>query len=474
MVIRSISMGFWAAFLCATSICRADDPQAPRPNILFLYSDDQRVDTIHALGNPNIRTPNLDALVKRGTTLDRIYCMGSMQGAVCVPSRAMLMTGRSLFRVRDDMKDQETWPQAFGKAGYTTFATGKWHNQPPSLLKSFQRGKAIFFGGMGDPYNLLLRDISAEHTIVNERISGEHSVKRFSDAACEFLAQQKDGGNPFLCYVAFNAPHDPRIAPAEYRKRYNETEIPLPGNFLPEHPFDNGEMVNRDEKLAPWPRTKEVVQKHLADYYASIEYLDSQVGRILDALKESGQLDNTLVVFASDHGLAIGSHGLFGKQNLYDVSMRSPVILAGPGIPTNHRVSAFAYLYDLFPTLGDLCKIDAPVGSEGLSLAPVIAERERTRRTSIFTAYSQVQRAVRDERWKLIVYPQINRVQLFDLQADPDEKQDLSTEPGHAAVLVRLTALLCHEQARSGDSLPLSVESPRSDRFDFDRVKTRD
>ncbi len=283
--------------------------------------------------------------------MTRAYCMGAMQGAVCAPSRAMLMTGRTLFHIKEDLAGQTTWPEVFGKSGYTTFATGKWHNQQESLLRSFQHGRSIFFGGMGNPYTLPLQDITPDHTLTNKHPSGTHSVEKFADAAVEFLKGQS-GKAPFLCYVAFNAPHDPRQAPASYHERHATNPPPLPANYLPEHPFDNGELVIRDERLAPWPRSPEVVRQHLADYYASIEYLDAQIGRILDALDSSGQTSNTLIVFTSDHGLAIGSHGLFGKQNLYDHSMHSPLILAGPGVPRDKKLDALCYLLDIFPTLG--------------------------------------------------------------------------------------------------------------------------
>ena len=144
------------------------------------------------------------------------------------------------------------------------------------------------------------------------------------------------------------------MAPQSYHDYYNAHQPPLPANFLPQHPFNNGEMVIRDELLAPWPRTPAVVRQNLADYYAYINYLDDQIGRILDALKASGQFDNTIIVFSSDNGLAIGSHGLFGKQNLYDHATHEPLIFAGPGIPAGQRRDAFCYLFDIFPTLGAL------------------------------------------------------------------------------------------------------------------------
>ena len=313
---------------------------------------------------------------------------------------------------------------------------------------------------MGDPYNLPLEDISPQHTLVELPKSEEHSVKLIADAAVEFLRGQS-GAAPFLCYVAFNAPHDPRLAPQSYHDRYNAHRPPLPANFLPRHPFDNGALEIRDEQLAPWPRTPEIVRQHLADYYAAIEHLDAQVGRILDALEASGQAEKTLVVFTSDHGLAIGSHGLFGKQNLYDHSMHSPLIIAGPGIPKGRRIDALCYLLDIFPTLGELAGVPGPEGSEGRSLAPILAGRQRTGRDSIFTAYADTQRAVRDERWKLIVYPKVHKTQLFDLRNDPGEMHDLAEDPNHAGELERLTELLRDWQGRLDDPQPRVVVTLR-------------
>src|SRR5262249_12278494 len=141
-----------------------------------------------------------------------------------------------------------------------------------------------------------------------------------------------------------------------------------------------GALEIRDEKLAPRPRTPGDVRRHLADYYACIEFLDAQVGRILEALRESGRYERTLIVFTSDHGLAIGSHGLFGKQNLYEHSMRSPLIVAGPGVPRGKRADAMCYLMDIFPTLGALAGVTPPDGNEGVSLAPVLEGRRRSGR----------------------------------------------------------------------------------------------
>lgn len=462
-------------FLCAAALAPAlswaqqasgpagSTPPAPapgRPNILFVFSDDQRADTIRALGNDRIETPNLDRLVRGGVSFSRAFCMGGLQGAVCVPSRAMLTTGRPLFRIDEQMKGQTTWPEQFGRSGYDTFAAGKWHNGAPSLLRSYRQGAALFLGGMGGPYDIPLQDIGPDHQLVKRAHSKEiHAVEIIADCAISFLKERKSD-RPFLMYVAMEAPHDPRVAPPPYHARYNAEKPPLPADFLPQHPFDNGEMTIRDEKLAPWPRTPEVIRQHLADYYASISFMDFQIGRILDALQACGQESNTIVVFASDQGLAVGSHGLMGKQNLYESGMRVPLLIGGPGLPADKRTDAMCYLLDVFPTLGALAGIPAPEGSEGRSLVPVLKGETTAHREVIFTAYRNVQRALRDDRWKLIRYPRVDRTQLFDLRADPHEMNDLAGQPEHAARIREMTARLEQAQREAGDTCPLTVASP--------------
>jgi arylsulfatase A-like enzyme len=461
------------ALLAFQSSARADNPAAPKKyNIVFLFADDQRADTVAALGNKHIRTPNLDRLVHEGTAFTRAYCMGSPKhGAVCVPSRAMLLTGRTMFRVDETLK-QPTWPEAFARAGYVTFVTGKWHNGQASALRCFQQGNSIFFGGMGNPDDLPVADFTTEHTLTKAHKAPKHSVSQFADSAIEFLRSYKED-KPFVAYVPFNGPHDPRTAPKEYHDYYNANLPPLPPNYLAQHPFNNGELVVRDEQLAPWPRTPEVVRQHLADYYAYITFLDEQVGRIVAALKETGRYDNTIIVFTADHGLAIGSHGLFGKQNLYDHSMHAPLIMAGPGIPKDQRSDALLYLLDLFPTLGELTGVTGPEGSEGVSVAPVLHGKASTVRESLFFAYRNLQRAVMDARWHLIVYPQINKTQLFDLQADPHELKDRAGDSMYADEMKRLTKLLIAWQQKVGDTQPLTTENPQPLEFDFSKVKTK-
>ena len=148
--------------------------------------------------------------------------------------------------------------------------------------------------------------------------AGKHSTDLFADVTCEFLRHHNSKQNPFFAYVSFMAPHDPRSMPPEFRELYDPDSFELPENFAPQHPFDNGWMTGRDEQLANFPRTKTEVQRHLTEYYAMITHLDTAIGRIIDTLVEQNVLDETIIIFTSDNGLAVGQHGLMGKQNLYD------------------------------------------------------------------------------------------------------------------------------------------------------------
>ena len=429
-----------------------------RPNILFIFADDQRADTIAALGNAHIQTPNLDRLVRRGVSFNRAYMMGGMNAATCVPSRAMLLSGRSLFHIDQALTRDETWPAAFGRAGYTTFISGKWHNTPAAVPLSFQRARQLFTGGMTNPLKAPLADLE-NGKMGPTKVSPKHACEVFADETIAFLKEKHTA--PFFAYLAFDGPHDPHIVPADYPVRYDPEKIPLPADFLAQHPFDNGEMTIRDEQLLPWPRTSADVRSMLADYYRYISYLDLLIGRVLDTLDASPAAKNTFVVFAADSGVARGSHGLIGKQNLYEHSMRVPLVVAGPGIPANQRTDAMCYLFDVIPTLGALSGVAGPKTSEGLDLSATLRNPASPARTSLMFAYQKVQRGLRDERYKLIRYPQVDRTQHFDLVADPAERTDLSARPEHAARITAMSATLAAEMKRLDDPAELTVASPR-------------
>jgi arylsulfatase A-like enzyme len=460
----ALALALWLAQGLAAWAAQ-DRPRRP-PNVLILYSDDQRHDTIAALGNKHIRTPNLDRLVKNGFTFTHTF----VTVPVCTPSRAELLTGRCAFRNGVRFFAQKVQPdlpqlqQAFGRAGYRTWFTGKWHNDGTPSKHGFAEVRRLFVGGMGKHEKVFVEG--------DKKVSG-FSSQLFADAALDRIKTKPD--RPWLMLVAFTAPHDPRTPPGKYAMMYDPAKLPLPPNYMPEHPFDNGEMVVRDELLERWPRTQEAVRRHLADYYGMISHLDEQVGRVLEALEQSGQLDNTIVIFLSDNGLAIGSHGLMGKQSLYEHSIRVPFIVSGPGIPRGRESSALVYNYDIFPTLCDLAGIAIPKQVEGKSLAPILRGEAKSVRDHVCSAYQDVQRMVRTERWKLIHYPKLGRTQVFDLKEDPHEIRDLLvpwrlkatkayTPPVTVAeaqrVVEDLRGRLAEWQRAVGDTLRLDIDPP--------------
>jgi arylsulfatase A-like enzyme len=315
---------------------------------------------------------------------------------------------------------------------------------------------------MTNPLRASVSDLT-DGKIGPPHMAPQHACAVFSDEAIRFLQGHRAG--PFFCYVAFDAPHDPHIVPEDFPVHHDAARVSLPKNFLPQHPWDNGEMEVRDEKLLPWPRQPEQVRQMIADYYRYISYLDAQIGRILDALDASPHAQNTIISFAADSGVARGSHGLIGKQNLYEHSVRVPLIITGPGIPAGECSDALCYLFDVLPTLGKWCGVPAPKTSEGREFTAALKDPTKPARTHLLFAYRNVQRAIRDGRWKLIRYPQVDRTQLFDLQNDPDETTNLADRPDQAARVLVLTALLAQEQKRYGDAVPLRVTNPRPARW---------
>jgi arylsulfatase A-like enzyme len=430
-------------------------PSRP-PNIVVLYSDDQRFNTIGALGNKDIQTPNIDRLVGSGMAFERAHIMGGTGGAVCIASRAMLLTGQTLFRATSNM--DSTPPPAvtlmgehFRNVGFSTYGIGKWHNAKARFNQCFENGAAIFFGGMADHLKTPIQDYdrTGKYGKERERPGDRFSSELFADEAIQFL-KTANRSKPFFLYTAFTAPHDPRMAPEAYRNLYSADKLKLPENFLPRHPFDNGELQVRDELLAGFPRQQTEVTRHLADYYAMITHLDFHVGRILDTLRATGQEKNTIVVFAGDNGLALGQHGLMGKQSLYDHSVRVPLILSGPGIPHNQRRAGLCYNLDIFPTLCELTGMKVPTGVEGQSLL-------RGGRDSVFFSYRHFQRGVRIDDWKLILYMVNGKLttQLFQMQQDPWELRNLAGDPQSAGKVAEMTAVLKGWMRKTGDAMDL-------------------
>jgi arylsulfatase A-like enzyme len=459
--IRIVLLLLITALLCGSGTAFAD-----RPNVLLIVSDDQRPDTVSALGNGRIRTPAQDRLVREGTAFTRAITAVP----ICVASRAEILTGQDCrFNGQDDFgfTPKPGVPHlaaTLHAAGYETCYVGKWHTRGRPSHSGYETTEGLYAGGGGRfpltyPRDWKGMDVTGyrgwvfqtdDRTLFPERGVGltPNISEEFADAAIRFLDRRND--RPFFLHVNFTAPHDPLFVPEGYEVRHGELDLPLPENFLPEHPFDHGNARGRDEVLYDFPRTPEQTQAGLAVYYAVIEHLDAQIGRMLEELDRRGLAENTLVIYTSDHGLAMGSHGLRGKQNMYEHSIGVPLLFAGPGVPADVRTEAQCYLRDLFPTICDYAGIEVPETVHGRSLKPVIAGETETVYDAVFGHFKDSQRMIRTAEWKYVRYPLADREQLFHLPSDPHEMQNRINDPKHKDVADRLRRRLVRWEQTEG------------------------
>ena len=436
--------------------CQEKEPV--KPNILFLFADDQRADALGISGNPILQTPTIDQLARNGVRFTNAYVMGGHHGAICMASRAMLFSGKQLFQVYDRLQGLETMTMDFAKAGYTTFGTGKWHNEKEVFEASFQQAKTVFLGGMADHYAIAVQDYDSQGKLGNPEVKG-YSTDIFAQSAIDFLQSQKDSETPFFAYVAFTVPHDPYSPKKAQIGSYPDGSIPLPANYLPLHPFQFDQLTVRDENLTGWPRKPEVIQMILSDYYSMITDLDAQISKIITTLKETGKFENTIIVYAADNGLAAGSHGLLGKQSLYEHSIKVPLIIQGPGIPKDKSFDAFAYIHDIYPTLAELAGLPKREDLDGKSLVPIIDGKQNQLREVMFNAYRHTVRSVRKENWKLIRYPERDFTQLYDLAKDPHEMNNLAEDPSAAETKKELISHLQNSQLAAGDTVSFTAKT---------------
>ena len=465
-------MGLGAALMSAGVCGRALGDTPKKPNFLFIFADDQTYETVHALGCNEIQTPNLDRLVRNGTTFTHAYNQGAWHGAVCVASRTMLVTGAFLWhakaregRLEAERQAGRLWPQLLAGVGYETYMSGKWHvkTDPAKVFDHV----AHLRGGMPNQtdagYNRPIEGREEPWKPWYTQFGGywkggTHWSEVLGNDGAGFLEQAASQDDPFFMYLAFNAPHDPRQSPREYVERYPLDGIAVPKDFLPEYPYKDAMGCGkdlRDESLAPFPRTEYAVKVHRQEYYAIITHMDAQVGHILDALEASGKAENTYVFFTADHGLAVGHHGLLGKQNMYDHSVRVPLIVRGPGIAKGARLETPVYLQDIMPTTLELAGAPRPDTVEFQSLMPLLRGQRPRHYGAIYGAYMDRQRMVCADGFKLVYYPKIDTTLLFDLKKDPCEITNLAERPEYADTAVQLRAKLKALQPTVGDTLAL-------------------
>lgn len=480
--------------------CNSEKKAEPsKPNIVFIFADDLTYTVINALGNTEIETPNLNRLVKNGTTFTHAYNMGAWNGAVCAASRAMIISGRSVWDVdnfRQGWKENKNFDKTWGKlmegAGYDTYMTGKWHVDAPAdsvfqnvvhvrpgmprdawshqgtipyINKMIEEGKSEEeIRAVG--YNRPLNENDTLWTPTNKDFGGfwqggKHWSEVLKDDALGFIEQTKKSENPFFMYLAFNAPHDPRQAPRKYLDMYPLEDISLPESYLPMYPFKdsigNGPDL-RDEALATFPRTEHAVKTHIREYYALITHLDDQIGGILDGLEAIGKMDNTYIIFTSDHGLAVGRHGLLGKQTQFDHSIRPPFMIVGPDVPGGKKVDADIYLQDAMATSLDLAGVEKPDYVFFNSVMDLVdGSRTTSHYDAIYNGYINYQRMIRKDGLKLIVYPRLDKVLLFDMENDPEEMNDLAGLSEHQEKVGEMFKELLGLQKQLNDPLDISA-----------------
>ncbi len=479
-----------------------------KPNVLFLIADDMGYDAIRAFGNFEIHTPNLDRLVEHGTSFTAAYNMGAWQPAVCIASRSMLNTGRSVWNAGYMMRDPnidpeaprpiprgatldqskfnfdtggasdarralwggEFWSLQMKAAGYDTYFSGKWHvdgavlaplfdvvryampgGMPPQTQKRYDRGF-----GPGEEDSWKAWDTSMGGHWMPD---GKHRSEHLSDCAKIFLEEAAGRDKPFFMYLAFNAPHDPRQSPERFVNMYPLENIETPKSFVPENPYAEAMGCGpglRDERLAPFPRTEYAVKINRQEYYAIITHMDEQIGRILDNLESTGQASDTYIVFTTDHGLSVGKHGLIGKQSMYEHSIRVPLIICGPGIPKNQRIDGNVYLQDIVPTTLEWAGADIPSFVYFNSLLPLIRGDREHNYENLYGCYAHKQRMVRSGDWKLIAYPEAEALLLYNLKEDPEELIDRSNDPNCSEIKKELFRQLLELQSELNDPLDIS------------------
>ena len=449
-------------FSCLACVSWAADK---RPNVLLLMSDDLAA-TLGCYGHPQAKTPNLDALAKRGVQFNRAYC----QFPHCNPSRSSMMSGLRPGTTRvtnnednlyTNIPDVLTLPHHFRNNGYATARCGKiFHLGVPTGLESMDDPQAWDFG---TPFKSELPFPPKQDSAVKvksgkkqglgwQEIPGEDDQLVdgvFAKTAIEWLGK-RDKDKPFFLAVGFHRPHLPLVAPAKYFDLY-----PFESITLPEAPADDEADIPAPARNGAVPgytltATPEQRRAAIRAYLACVSYVDAQAGRLLDAIKQMGLDDNTIILFTSDHGWHLGEHGLWHKRSLFEESARVPFIMHTPGMKTaGQRSDSLIELLDVYPTLCDLCDVPAPKHLQGQSLRPLLDTPSASIHDYAFTQARRGKdaefwgRTVRTARWRCTEWDEgENGIELYDHDNDPHEYTNLANDPKHAATRKEMRQIL--------------------------------
>ncbi len=455
-----------AFFLLLFALCAPLSAPAAKPNLLFIISDDLTSTALGCYGNAVCKTPNIDRLAARGMRFTRAYC----QGTYCGPSRASFLSGyyphatgvQGYISPREAIGDRATWPQHFKNAGYYAARVSKiFHMGVPGGIEEGGDGRDHDGGnGADDALSWTERfnspgpewkapgagetleknpdgskPVMGGNTFVIVAAEGDddaHSDGKTAAKACELIAQHQD--QPFFLAVGFVRPHVPFVAPKKYFDLYPWEQMTLPEKVPGD--WDDIPKPGINYKTSVNMQMDEVRQKKaLAGYYAAVTYMDAQVGRVLDALDASGQADNTLIIFTSDHGYHLGEHDFWAKVSLHDESARVPLIISVPGKKPGVSDS-LVELLDLYPTTAKLCGLEVPARLQGKDISPILDDPQARLHDTVFSvANSSKGLMLRDERWVFIQYGEDagRGIELYDMQTDPRQFTNLAQSLDHVS-----------------------------------------
>jgi arylsulfatase len=468
-------------------------------NLLVVMADQQRTDSMPCYGLDFVRTPNIDRLAREGVVFDRCYT----PSPVCVAARAAFMTGQwpSTTGVLGNATHLDfdavyplvpSWPRRIAESGRMTAAIGKMHFYPFDARYGFRERISC-----EDKRHVYLRDdfVKFLHLHGLERVHPTENPgyaescgapvtplpKRFhcdayiGDQAADWLRRR--GGEPFAAWVSFPGPHDPYDPPEEMAALYDDAPIPPPigsADELAAKPraqrragaeFADNVMFQLDYSCA----TPEQIRRWRAHYYANITLIDEGVGKILAALEETGALDRTVIVYCSDHGDALGDHGLPFKSFFYESMARVPLIVRGPGVAAGRRCGALVSLLDVVPLIYRTCGVEPPRTLEGLDLTPLLRDPSGSIRDSVVSEI-QGRVMVRDDRFKYAHYED-GDAELYDLAADPTEERNLVGDPSYQSDIARLRGLLVeHALRRAASHAARNAKPPEPERAALDRA----
>lgn len=434
-----------------------------RPNLLVIMSDQHRHDAMGCAGHPHVQTPTLDVLAARGTRFTHAYC----NNPICVPSRLSFLSGKTtnqigVWSLSDELRSDElTWPALLGAGGYDTAISGRMHHWWADKLHGFHRrvcgeNKMRIASGTYELYEPGSRRDEQmavfQRSIKNglqpgETGEGPHAGWRgdreATDGAIQYIEQEAGAtGAPWALCVGYLCPHSPLRFPAEYYDRYRDTpvdDIPPFDDALPEIWRQFARTTGYDQ-----PMDQETAALAIRAYYAMVTYVDDLVADIVAALDRTGYLDNTIIVYTTDHGEMLGERGLWYKNQLLESAIRIPMIAAGPGIVSGATPDQLVSLMDLFPTFRDLC--DAPSWNEvpGRSLAPLLRGESAPGLSDrpVFIEYAdygigQPAACIRRRNLKLVAARNFDSV-LFDLDIDPGETTNRYNDPSYADAVRQL------------------------------------